>query len=72
MSRWFYDNGIRNGIINNFNRLESQEQMLAIYGKLFGVERIKKQEYIKIELKIIFWRTYDQQELDWLEEKQMR
>jgi hypothetical protein len=37
-----------------------------------AVERIKKQEYQKIEYKIIFWRTYDQQELDWLEEKQMR
>jgi len=34
-----------------------------------AVEGIKKQEYQKLNTKNYFWRTYDQQELDWLEEK---
>lgn len=69
-SRWyFYDNGIRNGIINNFNRLESRTDVGDLWENYLAVERIKKQEYQKSNTKNYFWRTYDQQELDWLEEK---
>jgi predicted AAA+ superfamily ATPase len=69
-SRWyFYDNGIRNGIINNFNRLESRTDVGDLWENYLAVERIKKQEYQKLNTKNYFWRTYDQQELDWLEEK---
>lgn len=70
-SRWyFYDNGIRNGIINNFNRLESRTDVGDLWENYLAVERIKKQEYQKLNTKNYFWRTYDQQELDWLEEKE--
>jgi predicted AAA+ superfamily ATPase len=69
-SRWyFYDNGIRNGIINNFNRLELRTDVGDLWENYLAVERIKKQEYQKLNTKNYFWRTYDQQELDWLEEK---
>jgi predicted AAA+ superfamily ATPase len=69
-SRWyFYDNGIRNGIINNFNRLELRTDVGHLWENYLAVERIKKQEYQKLNTKNYFWRTYDQQELDWLEEK---
>ena len=68
-SRWyFYDNGIRNGIINNFNRLDSRTDVGDLWGNYLAVERIKKQNYLKIKTNNYFWRTYDQQELDWLEE----
>ena len=69
-SRWyFYDNGIRNGIINNFNRLDSRTDVGDLWENYLASERIKKQNYQKTKTNNYFWRTYDQQELDWLEEK---
>jgi len=69
-SRWyFYDNGIRNGIINNFNRLENRTDVGDLWENYLASERIKKQNYQKNKTTNYFWRTYDQQELDWLEEK---
>lgn len=68
-SRWyFYDNGIRNGIINNFNKIEYRNDIGALWENYLASERIKKQNYKKIKTNNYFWRTYDQQELDWLEE----
>ena len=66
---YFYDNGIRNGLINNFNRLENRTDVGDLWENYLAVERIKKQNYQKIITNNYFWRTYDQQELDWLEEK---
>lgn len=69
-SRWyFYDNGIRNGIINNFNKIENRNDIGGLWENYLTSERIKKQHYKKIRTNNYFWRTYDQQELDWLEEK---
>lgn len=69
-SRWyFYDNGIRNGIINNFNRLDLRNDVGDLWENYLASERIKKQNYQKTKTNNYFWRTYDQQELDWLEEK---
>ena len=69
-SRWyFYDNGIRNGIVNNFNRLENRTDIGDLWENYLASERIKKQNYQKIKTTNYFWRTYDQQELDWLEER---
>ncbi|TDE46646.1 ATP-binding protein [Flavobacterium rhamnosiphilum] len=68
-SRWyFYDNGIRNGIITNFNRLDFRTDVGDLWENYLAVERVKKQNYLKIKSNNYFWRTYDQQELDWLEE----
>lgn len=69
-SRWyFYDNGIRNAIINNFNKLDSRNDIGDLWENYLAYERIKKQNYLKIKTNNYFWRTYDQQELDWLEER---
>ncbi|WP_264535666.1 ATP-binding protein [Flavobacterium sp. N1736] len=68
-SRWyFYDNGIRNAIINNFNTLDLRNDVGDLWENYLAAERIKKQHYKKIKTNNYFWRTYDQQELDWLEE----
>lgn len=67
-SRWyFYDNGIRNTIINNFNEIKNRTDVGALWENYLASERIKKQHYQKIYKQNYFWRTYDQQELDWLE-----
>lgn len=69
-SRWyFYDNGIRNGIINNFNILENRNDIGELWENYLVSERVKHQNYNKNFTFNYFWRTYDQQELDWLEEE---
>lgn len=68
-NRWyFFDNGIRNALINNFNRLENRTDTGDLWKNYLASERIKKQNYQNIKVHNYFWRTYDQQELDWLEE----
>lgn len=69
-NRWyFYDNGIRNGIIGNFTRLDSRTDVGALWENYLASERIKFQNYTQKNTTNYFWRTYDQQELDWLEEE---
>jgi predicted AAA+ superfamily ATPase len=69
-NRWFfYDNGIRNAIIANFSRLESRTDVGALWENYLASERIKHQNYTQKTVSNYFWRTYDQQELDWLEEE---
>lgn len=69
-NRWyFYDNGIRNGIINNFSLLENRTDVGNLWENYLASERIKHQNYTQKSVSNYFWRTYDQQELDWLEEQ---
>lgn len=67
-SRWyFYDNGIRNALISNFNSLSLRTDGGELWENYLISERIKKQAYTDTNTRNYFWRTYDQQELDWLE-----
>ncbi|MGM8360844.1 ATP-binding protein [Flavobacterium sp. ARAG 55.4] len=69
-NRWyFYDNGIRNAIIANFSRLDSRTDVGALWENYLASERIKYQNYTQKTVTNYFWRTYDQQELDWVEEE---
>lgn len=67
-SRWyFYDNGIRNALIANFNPLSMRIDTGELWENYLAAERLKKQAYTEMQVRNYFWRTYDQQELDWLE-----
>src|SRR5690554_7362764 len=69
-SRWyFYDNGIRNALINNFNTLKMRNDVGDLWENYLAAERVKNQHYKKIKACNYFWRTYDRQELDWVEER---
>lgn len=69
-NRWYFnDNGIRNALIGSFNRLTMRNDVGELWENYLASERIKKQHYQKIRTNNYFWRTYDQQELDWLEEQ---
>ncbi len=69
-SRWyFYDNGIRNAIIRNFNTINMRADVGELWENYLVSERMKCQAYKKIPANNYFWRTYDQQELDWVEER---
>lgn len=69
-SRWyFYDNGLRNAIIANLNPVNLRNDIGMLWENYMIGERIKYQRYNKILVNNYFWRTYDQQEIDWVEER---
>ena len=69
-SRWYFlDNGIRNAVIANFNPIASRNDIGQLWENYMINERIKYQEYKRISSNNYFWRTYDQQEIDWVEER---
>lgn len=61
---------IRNAIINNFNLLKLRNDIGSLWENYIISERIKKQEYEKLQINNYFWRTYDQKEIDFIEEKE--
>jgi predicted AAA+ superfamily ATPase len=67
---YFYDNGIRNAIINNFNPIEHRNDIGMLWENFMVIERLKKQEYDKISSNNYFWRTYDKKEVDFVEERE--
>jgi predicted AAA+ superfamily ATPase len=68
-NRWyFYDNGIRNAIIRNFNKLDFRQDTGELWENYLMGERMKYTAYSKMLVNRYFWRTYDQQEIDLVEE----
>ena len=65
----FYDNGIRNALINNFNPLDLRDDVGMLWENYIITERLKKQEYNQIFSNNYFWRTYQGQEIDFVEER---
>ena len=69
-NRWyFFDNGVRNALINNFNLLAARQDIGMLWENYVCTERIKRNAYTFNTLNSYFWRTYDQQEIDLIEEK---
>lgn len=66
---YFYDTGIRNAIIANFNAPNLRDDMGALWENWLIIERIKRQSYLNIPTNFYFWRTWDQQEIDLVEER---
>jgi predicted AAA+ superfamily ATPase len=70
-SRWyFYDNGIRNTLIANFNPIALRNDIGELWENYLLSERIKYQQYSGMIVNNYFWRTYYQQEIDWIEERE--
>ena len=67
---YFYDVGIRNAVINNFNPLNKREDLGALWENFMVIERMKFREYHHIEANQYFWRTYDGSEVDLVEERE--
>lgn len=65
---YFYDVGIRNALINNFNPLSMRDDIGILWENYIVVEKIKKQEYLRKPANNYFWRTYDRKEIDFIEE----
>ncbi len=66
---YFYDLGIRNSLINNFNHLGLRTDTGGIWENFCIVERLKLNNNKRRFATSYFWRTYDQKELDYIEER---
>lgn len=66
---YFYDNGIRNAIIANFNPVDLRNDIGALWENYIVSERIKANSYNGRFCNSWFWRTAQQQEVDYLEEE---
>ncbi len=68
-NKWyFYDNGIRNALIHNFNSISLRDDQSKLWENYLISERLKKQEYLRLHHSNYFWRTHTKQEIDWVEE----
>jgi predicted AAA+ superfamily ATPase len=65
---YFYDNGIRNAIIKNFNSIQMRQDIGALWENFLMSERRKINDYTNHFVNSYFWRTHAQQEIDLLEE----
>jgi len=67
---YFYDLGIRNALIENYNPLEIRNDVGVLWENFCVVERKKANEAAKRFANPYFWRTYDQKEIDLVEERE--
>ena len=69
---YFYDNGIRNAILQNFAPLSLRQDTGALWENFIISERIKANQYAGRYVSSYFWRTTQQQEIDYVEESDGR
>ncbi len=65
---YFYDNGVRNAIIKNYHPLAMRRDVGALWENFLVSERMKINHYKKRYVNRFFWRTKQQQEIDYIEE----
>ena len=66
---YFYDLGIRNSLINQFNPLPLRNDIGALWENFCVIERLKLRQIQKKQGPVYFWRTHDQKEIDYVEEE---
>jgi len=65
---FFYDLGIRNAVINNFNFLDSRNDIGQLFENFIILEKMKIREYENINAYQYFWKDYNGKEIDLIEE----
>lgn len=66
---YFYDVGVRNAVVSQFNVLEDRNDVGALFENFVVMERLKSNAYLQRVCGTYFWRTYDGQEIDMVEER---
>lgn len=66
---YFYDNGVRNMVLGNFNPLSLRQDAGALWENFLIAERLKQNAYKSTNAKMYFWRTKQQQEVDLVEDR---
>lgn len=70
MAKWyFFDNGIRNTLIANHNPMQFRGDAGPLWENYIVMERLKYQSNTRMLVNNFFWRTHEQQELDWVEDR---
>lgn len=67
---YFYDPGIRNAVIANFNPLPLRNDAGQLWENFLLIERIKKQSYLPLYANNFFWRSWSRKEVDLVEERE--
>jgi predicted AAA+ superfamily ATPase len=65
---YFYDTGLRNAVIQNYNPLALRNDAGPLWENFMVMERLKARSYGGIFARDYFWRTWEQQEIDLLED----
>jgi predicted AAA+ superfamily ATPase len=65
---YFYDNGVRNAVIHDYDPLVNRKDKGALWENFLISERLKQLRYKKSHAELYFWRTKQQQEVDYVEE----
>ena len=65
---YFYDIGVRNSLIQNFNPLPLRNDVGQLWENYLAIERRKANQYAGRSVNSYFWRTYDRKEIDYIEE----
>ena len=65
----FWDNGVRNALISNFNSVDLRDDVGKLWENFLFIERLKKKSYKNIYGNNYFWRTWEQHEIDLVEER---
>ncbi len=66
---YFHDNGIRNALIGNFNPVSLRNDIGELWENYVLTERMKANEYTEQVVNSYFWRTYNRNEIDLVEEQ---
>lgn len=66
---YFYDNGVRNMVLGDFSPLDMRMDKGALWENFLIAERVKQNLYKETYAKTYFWRSKQQQEVDFVEEK---
>jgi hypothetical protein len=69
---YFLDTGIRNALIAQFNDPDQRNDLGQLWENFMVMERLKYRSYASLPANMYFWRTYDQQEIDLVEERDGR
>jgi len=66
---YFVDNGIRNGVIQQYNALDMRADIGQLWENFIVMERLKYRTHHEVYANMYFWRTYQQKEIDLVEER---
>ena len=66
---YFVDNGIRNGVIQQYNALDMRADIGQLWENFIVLERLKYRTHHEVYANMYFWRTYQQKEIDLVEER---
>jgi hypothetical protein len=64
---YFWDNGIRNAVIGNYNQLANRNDHGQLWENFITSERLKHLRWTNSKAKSYFWRNYNQSEVDYVE-----